>query len=281
MWRKHSLVNANRGFLDLSELGDFASAAIENDTVSFIAAYGDGRVFTCNQSFSRLTGYTKGEISAMRWPEDFTPPEQRHQMELLIDSVACDVAPCKYEKALIRKDGSRLIGNVRKLQKETWREAKPLVVDVTTVISEAKRRFEAGIDRDVAIRYTPHSSCRVMANELLADVFGNIVGNAIKHSEGQVSIVIEQRTVREDGRDYCRVAIEDDGPGIPDEQKRKVFARDNKEKARLTGKGLGLHLVRTLVDDYRGKIWVEDRVPGDHSRGCRFVIMLPLVQPVG
>mgnify|MGYP005832697993 CR=1 FL=1 len=38
---------------------------------------------------------------------------------------------------------------------------------------------------------------------------------------------------------------------------------------------MGLNLVKTLVDTFKGKIWVEDRVPGDHSKGCRFNVLIP------
>jgi signal transduction histidine kinase len=41
--------------------------------------------------------------------------------------------------------------------------------------------------------------------------------------------------------------------------------------------GLGLYLVKTLVDSYGGRVWVEDRVPGDRTKGARFVVMLPAV----
>jgi signal transduction histidine kinase len=42
--------------------------------------------------------------------------------------------------------------------------------------------------------------------------------------------------------------------------------------------GLGLYIVRSLVDSYGGKVWVEDRVQGDYSKGARFVVMLPAVE---
>jgi signal transduction histidine kinase len=39
--------------------------------------------------------------------------------------------------------------------------------------------------------------------------------------------------------------------------------------------GLGLSVVKALVDRYQGKVWVEDRVKGDHAKGSIFVILLP------
>jgi signal transduction histidine kinase len=39
--------------------------------------------------------------------------------------------------------------------------------------------------------------------------------------------------------------------------------------------GIGLYLVKPLVDSYGGRVWVEDRAPGDHTQGARFVVQLP------
>lgn len=96
----------SRGFLNLAELGEFTAAAVENDTVSFIATYSDGSVFTCNLAFCRLTGYSKQEISKMRWPEDFTPSEYRARAVDIIKGIHCNVAPYTYELEFVRKDGS-------------------------------------------------------------------------------------------------------------------------------------------------------------------------------
>jgi sensor histidine kinase regulating citrate/malate metabolism len=42
---------------------------------------------------------------------------------------------------------------------------------------------------------------------------------------------------------------------------------------RAHGKGFGMYLVRTLVEGYNGKVWVEDRVSGDPTKGARFAVM--------
>jgi sensor histidine kinase regulating citrate/malate metabolism len=76
-------------------------------------------------------------------------------------------------------------------------------------------------------------------------------------------------------RDYCIVTIKDDEPGIPDEVKARLFSRSLK---RPSGKGIGLYLIIMLAEDLPGKVWVEDRVPGDHTKVARFVVMLPAVE---
>jgi signal transduction histidine kinase len=103
------------------------------------------------------------------------------------------------------------------------------------------------------------------------------VGNAIKHSNSPVDIRISSACVYEDGKKYCLVEVEDNGPGIPDSLKQQIFDRSGNERgiALPHSKCLGLYLVKTLVSDYHGRIWVEDRVPGDHTKGSRFVVLLP------
>ena len=90
-------------------------------------------------------------------------------------------------------------------------------------------------------------------------------------------IDVLQTTVCEDGKEYSRISIEDNGPGISDEVKEKLFARFSRGETKAKGKGLGLYLIKTLVEDFHGKVWVEDRVPGDHTKGAKFVVMLPAV----
>lgn len=49
-------------------------------------------------------------------------------------------------------------------------------------------------------------------------------------------------------------------------------------KGSARGMGLGLYLVKTLVESYNGEVWVEDRVNGDHTKGARFMVTLPAIQ---
>ena len=65
-----------------------------------------------------------------------------------------------------------------------------------------------------------------------------------------------------------------------DEQKSQIFRRDGTADDKLEGKGLGLTLADRYITDLGGRIWVEDRISKDASKGSKFVILLPLWKEV-
>jgi len=173
------------------------------------------------------------------------------------------------------KNSSRLIDNVRKIQREKDGDYEAIVTDVNDVLLEAIRKYSSVPDRNVTINYAPLPGCIVKANELIKDIFLNLIGNAIKHSDGPVTIGVKLEKAGHDGLEFYKVSVEDDGPGIPDSLKSTLFDRLNLASTHARGKGFGLCLIKMLVDDYSGKFWVEDRVTGDYCQGAKFVVMLP------
>ncbi len=174
------------------------------------------------------------------------------------------------------RDSSRLIGNVEKLQQVAAGTVKHEAIDVGKVLSEMISLYAGMPGREITINYQQITGCTVMANELVKEVFSNILANAVKFSSGPLTINVKLDRVRADGRDYCCVAIEDNGPGIRNEIKSGIFTRFKRGETKARGKGLGLYLVKTIVDSFHGHVCVEDRVPGDYSLGSRFLIMLPV-----
>ncbi len=146
------------------------------------------------------------------------------------------------------------------------------------VLADVQREFGEVPGKTITLNLNGRENCRVRANELLYDVFANLVSNAIKHTGDHADIVIDLDVVEDEGRRYCRVIVEDDGPGIPDDFKGKIFNRMLKGTDKAKGMGLGLYLVKSLVESYGGRVWVEDRVQGDYAKGARFVVMLPAVK---
>jgi signal transduction histidine kinase len=173
------------------------------------------------------------------------------------------------------QNSSRLIENVRKLQRAREGNIPVSVVCLGESLEQTVKRFNPPSDRHIQINLDHGAKCRVIANDLLDDVFRNLIGNAVRHNEGDLAIDISVGKTTEEDKGFCVVSISDNGRGIPDLQKDKLFSRSKKEQYRASGSGLGLHLVKTLVESYGGSIRVEDRVPGDHTKGAKFVVMIP------
>jgi PAS domain S-box-containing protein len=173
------------------------------------------------------------------------------------------------------KGSSALIDTVRKIQQAVGGSLKLEPVDLGEILCEAVSESPAMPGREINIRYERVSGRHVMANRLLKDIFSNMIGNAIKHSEGRLDVSVEVVDLMEHDRLLYRVAVEDDGPGIPDEMKEKVFSRLNRGYTKASGSGLGLYLVKMLVKSFKGHVWVEDRVAGDYTKGSRFIVLLP------
>ncbi|QLD90151.1 PAS domain S-box protein [Natronomonas salina] len=105
----------------------------------------------------------------------------------------------------------------------------------------------------------------VRADELLADVVGNIVTNAVEHNDTEgLRIAV---TAAVDG-DRTTIRIADNGTGVPPDQREAIFRR-GESHAKSTGSGFGLFFVDAMVEAYGGEVWVE----GDD--GAVFVVELP------
>ncbi|ELZ51275.1 multi-sensor signal transduction histidine kinase [Halorubrum coriense DSM 10284] len=106
----------------------------------------------------------------------------------------------------------------------------------------------------------------VMADDLLEAVFRNLLTNAVVHNDKEVAEI----TVSAEATDGAvRVSIADNGPGIADDHKEQIF-QEGEKGLETGGTGIGLYLVKTLVDKYDGDVWVEDNEP----TGSVFVVEL-------
>jgi PAS domain S-box-containing protein len=175
---------------------------------------------------------------------------------------------------------SRIISDVKKLTHLQAGNVSLKNMDVCKILSKVKSRYSHVKNRHITINYIPGKNCIVRAGDMLEDVFDNLVANAIRHSKGPVTIDITVDRAILEGHRYCQIAVVDDGPGIPPELKKKILMtiKESGVGEKTVRRGLGLCMVRTLVDSYGGRVWVEDRVKGDHTQGARFVVMLPVVE---
>lgn len=203
-------------------------------------------------------------------------------LELSLDRLSLSEA----DRELISKplealrNSSRLIDNVRKLQRIRTDPSRLTLVDLGQILEAVHAEYSALANSSVLISYRPVTGSKVLANDLLRDVFSNLIGNAIKHSAGSKAaeppvIRIELTSLGEASEKYYLVSVEDNGPGIRDDYKTLIFDRLQRGPTRAKGSGLGLHLVKSLVEGFDGEVWVEDRVKGDSGQGSRFLVKLP------
>jgi two-component system sensor histidine kinase TctE len=99
---------------------------------------------------------------------------------------------------------------------------------------------------------------------MIHEIFANLIDNAIRYNDVGGSVVV--RLFDENGKHV--VEVEDDGPGIPDAEKDKVFTRFyrlNRDQSRV-GSGLGLAIVRSLAATLNAEISMNS---GAERRGLR------------
>jgi len=155
-------------------------------------------------------------------------------------------------------------------------ELEPEPVDLGAILRSVGARFEETHERlDLTYRL-PEGSVVVAGSPLLEEVFGNLVGNAARHA-GEDARVELGATVR-GGEAVAWVA--DDGPGLTDEQKARVFGRAARDE-QAGGDGLGLYIVETVVEGLDGDVRARDRVPGHPAQGACFEVHLPVVEGAG
>jgi PAS domain S-box-containing protein len=103
----------------------------------------------------------------------------------------------------------------------------------------------------------------VVGDDMLDSVFRNLLKNAIQHNDAASPEILISAAERVGS---VEIRIADNGPGVPDSQKEGIFGRGEKG-LESGGTGLGLYLVRSLVDGYGGDVWVEDRAVADGGPG--------------
>ncbi|MEO1422552.1 MAG: ATP-binding protein [Pseudomonadota bacterium] len=130
-------------------------------------------------------------------------------------------------------------------------------------------------------RYAPAPVQLLGLEGRLAQVFVNLITNAIsfmpEEGGGEVSVFIERKN-----EDTIRVRVDDNGPGIPDDNLGDVFKRFYSERPGQdfgNNSGLGLAISRQIVDAHSGAIWAENIRPDGETEGprlgARFIVELP------
>jgi len=123
-------------------------------------------------------------------------------------------------------------------------------------------------------------STYIKANEFLQEIFDNLLINAVLHNDRPIiEISIISSKVKRDGKEYLKIEFIDNARGIPNEIKKDIFLRTEKTEKNGRGMGLGLSLVKKIVEKYDGYINLENKIEGDYTKGSKFIILFELAEP--
>jgi signal transduction histidine kinase len=163
---------------------------------------------------------------------------------------------------------TNVIQDVRVLIESTKGPTQLEATNLTDVLS-AELDDLGDIHPSVEVESSLPNEVYVIADDLLSRVFSNLLTNAIEHNDSstpEVSVTVEAAS------DTVTVRIADNGPGIPDSDRSALYERSDNTGS---NHGLGLYLVRTLVERYDGTVELVDT--GDD--GSTFAVELPLADP--
>ncbi|HJR47347.1 MAG TPA: HAMP domain-containing sensor histidine kinase, partial [Nitrososphaeraceae archaeon] len=182
-----------------------------------------------------------------------------------------------------------LLNNLRRLERlYTQKDSKLILKNLPDAINNANTTLEQKLTNNnphgkrikfslnVADEHNTLTNINIIAEDLVEEIFVNLFSNSVKYtksSEVKIDVLIREYFIAE--VKYWMVTVSDYGRGIPESMKQELFSRFY---SKAEGSGLGLSIARTLVERYRGKIWVGDRVYNDYKQGTLFGMIFPASQ---
>ena len=162
--------------------------------------------------------------------------------------------------------------NVSRIEAGRALELNPAPINIPEIVDKVVAAQKSYTNRhDFTIQLDPEIRTIVADADKFDQILTNLTNNAVKYSPegGTIAVTAEKL----DGS--IRMTIADQGMGIPKDHLERVFDRfhrvDNRDTRKAGGTGIGLYLVRHLVEAHGGKIWAESEV----GKGSRFIFELP------
>ena len=198
------------------------------------------------------------------------------------DSAICEGSR-KYLQNILKQveRGSALVNNIRKIAELEGEKVKIYPVDLNGVIQGAISHVKQSQveSEDIIIEVNPSvmKPLMIMGNDYLMDAMENVILNGIKYNESSgknISIDIEDEVEGDTG--LIKVSITDNGIGIREDMKQAIMTGEfSKKSDRTRGLGIGLTIVRQILEKLHGKFSIESSVPNDSTKGTKFILLLP------
>ncbi|MBL7777563.1 MAG: tetratricopeptide repeat protein [Chitinophagales bacterium] len=184
-------------------------------------------------------------------------------MSLLQKNMAQSITPVQQEFISYAIDGAKrldvLIQDILNLAKVNSNpKYRPLKLNM--IAEEIKWNLDALLkDRNATITYDQLPEIDADRTQML-QLFQNLMANGIKYNRKPNPII---HVIVKDAGTHVQIGIADNGPGIPPNQREKVFEIFQRLESNrdISGTGMGLAICRKIVESMDGKIWIEDNLP--------------------
>ena len=143
--------------------------------------------------------------------------------------------------ARARAVGRRAVGHSRA---RVWESAEAVVRSVARLYDDIRLDLDGDREAEVALE-----------RQDLDEILGNLIENAAKYGGGSVFVTV---CAAPDAPNFCEVWVEDDGMGIPEAERTRIFDRGARLDTGKPGTGLGLAIVRDVAEIYGGSVTLEE-----------------------
>lgn len=174
--------------------------------------------------------------------------------------------------------GTKLVANVGKAFSLDQSKISLKSMEAMKKLSEAIKFIHNSFhEKNINIKVDSFAKrIHIQTDELLNDVFDNLLINAITYNNNNnIEILIKVTKMIKNKIKFIKFQFIDNGIGITQDKKDLIFQKGSIKEKDSKGLGFGLTLVKNIIDNYNGKIWVEDKVKDDYSRGSNFIVLIP------
>jgi signal transduction histidine kinase len=192
---------------------------------------------------------------------------------------------------LIRQSATKMVELVRNLLdvnaiEEGGIKLNSTLFDIRETVNRIVESYtQRAVQKNILLHYSfPDEALTVLADERLTEqVVENLISNAIKYSPPNKNVFVrmtskntnQENDISATAQAMVRIEVQDEGPGISEEDKKKLFGKFSRLSAQPTGgehsTGLGLSIVKSLVEVMNGSVWCESVL----GEGAVFILELP------
>ncbi len=153
----------------------------------------------------------------------------------------------------------------------------PKLIDIKVILNDLLKHYRVLAKAktiNLYLKIEAHKSYKAMLDEkMISSVLDNLISNAIKYSPYDKSVYIRLLSTET----HIRCEIQDEGPGLNEEDQKKLFGQFARLSPQPTADepatGLGLFIVKQLVETMRGKVWCDT----EENKGATFIVEFPSI----